>query len=946
MSHLFTQQETTNSGDDKNSNSSLMNKENEEATIVVLPTALIQPKRKKPRLTSTITQQQRFMNKDDHCGGGGSDQDDEKKTRRNDIFERANRHMEQIAVADEEHEQQRKKKLQDQEEYDRVHMKKEKEGSSLVGAGKSRLKGGIISNNFVKTNLKRKTKRFTRRVPRRKNHDTRSSMDDELLTSTEKRKRSDDDESGVSSGEEGTEGVETTTTSRTKKSTRNDNSDDQVHISSACIERIFDSETCESELNRIAKEYFGYDGLRQGQLETTKRILRFKSTLTILPTGTGKSFCYQLAALIMTSKYFKFEGEEESEIKNRLVLVISPLISLMSDQMRQLPDCLPGDFLTASQTKSQRNAVLKRITSGDVRILFISPERLSSDNFLQLLVGSDCRIAFACVDEAHCVSEWSHNFRPSYLHIHSALRNFDVDTILALTATATKATEKDICKRLFEAETRHEEHVIRGTVCRDNLILSSSIVRSSDERFAEVTKLLRSKPFSDSESIIIYTTTKNEADLLCQHLQIHMKDVPGAVKSYHAGMQASTRNSIQKQFISNEVRIIVATVAFGMGINKKDVRSVIHFSLPRSIENYVQEVGRAGRDGIDSPCHLLLCNEDAIRLRSLVFGERASEIDMKRFLRCLFANDAGEFLSGIPELEQELDMSSTVIKTLLTHIELLDTESPMIHVNANCKNRYTVFFHATHPTQLAQTNKLVNSILKVKHKSVKNGQHIFDIASICKETGKTSSEVEKELDALQDCGEIKYTTTEEAFCVEVIRVPNSEEIASLAKILLSKMRYLEQNTLWKLDEMYKLAYRSAFSSLSEFQKRDVELPTDKKQKSIQDQIELYFTSSAELSDNIQSPLIALDLVKTIETLNDNSQSIVMRDASTLLSKHDIKMLSNGKIIARILHGLSSPCFGAGQWVQGGFWGRYRHIDFPTLESLCTRVLISYKQNNS
>jgi hypothetical protein len=266
---------------------------------------------------------------------------------------------------------------------------------------------------------------------------------------------------------------------------------------------------------------------------------------------------------------------------------------------------------------------------------------------------------------------------------------------------------------------------------------------------------------------------------------------------------------------------------------------------------------------------------------------------------------------------------------------------PVLKMNAVCKNRYTVFFLSSHPTQLAQNNKLIQTILNCKQKLAKNGKHIFEIAQVCKQTGKTSAEVEKELIALQDNGEIKFIATDEAFSFQILRNISAEEEISLTNLLLIKMRGLEANTLWKIDEMFKLAQLSTSLSLlnpqSEPQKQYRQL-----QQIIQNYISDYFDNNNPKESNYISPLITLGLVKTLANIDSSAQLQIKEDVSTLLKEHGIETLSNGKIIARILHGLQSPCFESEQWKQKRFWGRYRFVDFPTLETLCTHVLMVFK----
>jgi ATP-dependent DNA helicase Q4 len=882
MEHLFTPSTTSsNNSDDENNN----NDENSPSNIIIPP--------KRRRLNNS--------NKIASCNNGESD-----------IFEKASIHMTKIAEQEIQHNKEKENLKKEMDKYEKRHGNKESHSDSKFM--NSKLREGVLSNNFVKTNMKRKKvqrKRIKKRKEKRYYSPEKNNSDGES-TVTEKKVDLCVEE-----------------------------------LAETMINEILDSETCDNALTSLLKKYFGYNSFRDGQLEAIRRIIHGQSTLLIQPTGSGKSLCYQIPALVMTSAHFQPQ-EESEQVRHRIALVISPLISLMRDQMQQLPECLPGASLFANQTINERTNILDDLRNGQVKVLFISPERLCTDTFLGFVQSSNLDIVFACVDEAHCVSEWSHNFRPSYLHIRSALNQLGVQNILALTATATLDTQKDMCSKLFVTDTEDSDvdrFVIRGTVCRDNLILSCSLSGSTEERFNEVVKLLQSDKFKDLDSIIIYSLFKNDTDSLANHLKLYLKGSQDKIRSYHAGLSASERKTVENQFLTGKIRIIVSTVAFGMGINKSDVRSVIHFNLPRSVENYVQEIGRAGRDGEPSPCHLFLSTDDAIRLRSLAFGERINEIDVKRFIRTIVENGIGEFVFSVNELQEQLDMPFQVIRTLLTHLELNSDIEPLLLCNSQTKCRYSVFFLNTHPAVLAKSNKLVQAILSCKQQSGANGKNIFDIPDICKATNKSLRDVEKELEGLKDSGEIKYEATGEAFSVSLLRLPSAEEQSQLCKWLISKVRKQEANSLWKIDEVYKLAITSAPPTLKELTLM-TKSALSIRQTKLQENIESYFTVAAGMtdsSDQTQSILIRAKLVKINEGLTDRERAQLLQDIYALLRKHGIETLKNGKVIARILHGLSSPAYTSDQWYQGSnCWGRYKDVDFPTVEALATRAIIDFK----
>ena len=286
------------------------------------------------------------------------------------------------------------------------------------------------------------------------------------------------------------------------------------------------------------------------------------------------------------------------------------MLSLISDQLQHLPAGITGATLNSSQTHAEQLAVVQGLKEARIDILFIAPERLMTDSFIAL-AKSIAPFKLACIDEAHCVSEWAHNFRPSYLRLksilHGALR---IRTILALTATATRAMEKDIIASLGIPH----DGVIRAGLLRPNLHLS---VSTESERQLALLNLLTRDPRFKSGSIIVYCSLRAQCQTLAQYLSTHSVQAD----YYHAGRSARDRQRIQTRFMRGNLRVVVATVAFGMGIDKQDVRGVVHYNCATSMEAYVQEVGRAGRDGCDAYCHLFFDDADLARLRNYAQAE-------------------------------------------------------------------------------------------------------------------------------------------------------------------------------------------------------------------------------------------------------------------------------------------------------------------------------------
>ncbi|WP_434169679.1 DNA helicase RecQ [Peribacillus frigoritolerans] len=343
------------------------------------------------------------------------------------------------------------------------------------------------------------------------------------------------------------------------------------------------------------QEYFGYESFRKGQEQIIEQVLGGINTAGIMPTGGGKSICYQIPALLLPG----------------VTLVISPLISLMKDQVDALEQTgIDATFLNSSISGLESSNRMNDIKHGRYKLVYLAPERLENPAFQQDLFNVD--ISLVAIDEAHCISQWGHDFRPSYLKIKTLLKNMpSAPTVLALTATATPHVTEDICQSLGITE----QHTISTGFSRDNLFFS--VVKEENRgRF-----LMRYLEKNKNESGIIYAATRKEVDSL------YAKLIKAGFKTgrYHAGMNEKDRSEQQDQFIRDDIPLMVATSAFGMGIDKSNVRYVIHYQTPKNMESYYQEAGRAGRDGLDSECILLYSPQDMQIQRFLIDQSNPSQ---------------------------------------------------------------------------------------------------------------------------------------------------------------------------------------------------------------------------------------------------------------------------------------------------------------------------------
>jgi ATP-dependent DNA helicase RecQ len=352
--------------------------------------------------------------------------------------------------------------------------------------------------------------------------------------------------------------------------------------------------------SRVLKEIFGFDSFRPGQEEAIRAVLEGRDTLAVMPTGGGKSLCYQVPALMQDS----------------LTVIVSPLISLMKDQVDSLIQSSVAGAATlhSGLSPEERWEVERRVRTGEIRMLYVAPERLRSLEFVLSLRRAG--VGLFVVDEAHCISEWGHDFRPDYLFLPRAVRDLGSPPVLALTATATPRVREDILRSL---KMRSPEVVVTS-FNRPNLTYRVLPAKEKKDKLPLILDVVRNAAAPG----IVYATTRKE----CEELAAHLRRSGVDAAAYHAGMGPAERSDVQERFMTDELSVVVATIAFGMGVDKPNVRFVVHSSVPGSLPAYMQESGRAGRDGETSECVVLYRGADLGRRKRLVTLGTAGEEDV------------------------------------------------------------------------------------------------------------------------------------------------------------------------------------------------------------------------------------------------------------------------------------------------------------------------------
>ncbi|KAL2255620.1 hypothetical protein VTK26DRAFT_2998 [Humicola hyalothermophila] len=374
---------------------------------------------------------------------------------------------------------------------------------------------------------------------------------------------------------------------------------------------------------RVLNETFGYTAFRHEQAGAIDRILSDENALTVFPTGAGKSLCYQIPAIAF--ELLDLQNASRPPGEHGITIVVSPLIALMKDQVDALKRRnVPAECIDSTKTWEQQQQISMALRQGKLRILYCAPERLNNEGFVAMMQHVRGGVRLLAVDEAHCISEWGHSFRPEYLKVARFAEEIKAERIVCLTATATPKVIEDICSAFKILP----EGVFRTSPYRSNLNLYAQAVETKKDKYPLMFQFLRQNP----GPTLIYVTLQHQAVALAADLRQEGFDA----EAFHAGMKTEIKAEVQDKFLANKVRIVVATIAFGMGIDKPDIRNILHFDLSSTIEEYCQQVGRAGRDGNPSNCMIYVCPDDWCIRENFARGDLPSRNSLKGLLKDIF----------------------------------------------------------------------------------------------------------------------------------------------------------------------------------------------------------------------------------------------------------------------------------------------------------------------
>ena len=521
----------------------------------------------------------------------------------------------------------------------------------------------------------------------------------------------------------------------------------------------------------ILQSKFGYNEFRPGQEEVMRHLLAGNSAAAVFPTGSGKSLCYQIPSLLLPG----------------LTLVVSPLIALMKDQIDALHKRgIAAERLDSTLDADQTAGVMNSVRSGSLKMLYVAPERFNNERFREAM--QRVSVSLFAVDEAHCISEWGHNFRPDYLKLARYARQFRAQRLLALTATATPQVLADIC-RGFEIQ---PQCAVRTGFYRPNLSLLVTPITREERDVALLSRLNARPPGPTIVYVTLQKTAEQVANLLAR--------AGIAARPYHAGLNDEERSAVQDWFLASDRAVVVATIAFGMGIDKSNIRYIDHYNIPKSLENYSQEIGRSGRDGLPSTCDMYVCPDDLNVLENFIYGDTPSQESVHGLIRDIFHRE-DEFDVSLYDLSFQHDIRQIVLKTLLTYLEL----DGLIEEGTPYYSKYQFKFLAPAANILSRFEGDRRQFLETLFRTASKGKiwSTVDLESAMRQTNSPRERIVRALDYLseQQLLELKAEGVRNRF--RILKRP--QDIAELSGKLYARTLKREEQEIARLHQVLALA---------------------------------------------------------------------------------------------------------------------------------------------
>jgi len=679
-----------------------------------------------------------------------------------------------------------------------------------------------------------------------------------------------------------------------------------IEVSEACDENADTSKpisiaplaTLESEINLrcILEDKFGYESFRANQENVIYNIIKGHSCLNIMPTGMGKSLCYQIAAFFLSTP----------------VLVISPLIALMHDQCASAPRELNAAMLWSGQSTQEAKKVLRDLAAGNVRLLFISPERISNPYFLEA-IRPLMPLDLAVIDEAHCISEWGQSFRPSYLRLGKALySDIKCKAVLALTATATLETEKCIRKVLHI----RESNTFRHGLLRSNIrmfALHADPSTGSTNKWSQIINLLSSK-LSVCKKILIYCSFKKDADSLSTA-------IIGAgirCKPFHASCSNESKKAIISGFTKGLFRVVVATSAFGMGIDIKDIDAVVHANIPRSLEEYVQQIGRSGREDQPSNCYAFISSHDFFLLRSLSSCKIVKRSVIQEIVTALCDTDHGKYKIIESKLFTE-EIAEETLEASLGYLESI--ENPLASFVGKVPAKVSVAFYAKAPEELVCEYPIVKSILNSCSKA-RRGLYSISTAKLLQFYNQSPFEFYNELSRLSQEGIIGFQVSKELeYCVQIERYLCKHKAEGCIEKVYRWMEKLRHLPVSRLDHCYRV-----FSAALKF-------PEACQSVGLSKMIQDYFETSQNELEGRFSEYLREEGIEPLESPIIHGNTGTLKAALAVLRKakescSHLCPLSSTEV-TNILHGINQfkDRMSLLKVAMGPFWGSLMNVDY-------------------